>query len=292
MIFLYMLLFVLWTVFGSFGGVIIERGSDGFSRDGWKEVFWGRSYCPWCDGKTLVWWQLIPLVGRLMQKGKCFRCKQPIPGWYCLIELVMGLVFVVTWRWVVWSVGELTQVYLIRQLILWCLINRALVLILIADLRYYELNVYVWVILLGLWLLNLVLGVIYNEVVWQPVLIGTVILTLLFLGIYLSARRYATKKAWQPTEGFGFGDVMMAGALGLLLHPVLESMASVDWIIAIQWLLTYLVLSSILGIGYWAVRNVIVPKASQVLPFLPAMIVSYWLMIAASGMLHRLFLWI
>ena len=43
---------------------------------------------------TLKWWQLIPLVGWLIQGGKCYRCKSSIPVWYMFYEIVMGLAFV------------------------------------------------------------------------------------------------------------------------------------------------------------------------------------------------------
>lgn len=290
MILFFILLFILWTVFGSFGGVIIERWREGFARDGWKEVFGGRSYCPWCNGKTLIWWQLVPLVGWLMQKGKCFRCKQPIPGRYCRLEVVMGIVFVLTWWWIVESIAALSDMYTVYQLMLWCLINWALVLIIIADLRYYELNVYVWFIVLGLWLITIAVWVIFEQIAWQPVLIGTLILTVVFAIIYVTAKRYATKKAWKPAEWFGFGDVMMAFALWLLLPPVLTVMPSMHRIVVTQWLLFYLVLSSVIGIGYWAVSAILNQSDGEFLPFLPAMIVAYWLIIAGSWLLQSWFM--
>jgi len=290
MIALCIVLFILGAVFGSFWWVIVERGREWFSWQSRGEVFGGRSYCPWCDGKLLVRWQLIPLLWRLIQKGKCFRCKSSIPWWYCWIELFMWAVFVATWVRILGDVSLfLVEPLLWVQLWLRCLINRALVLIILADLQYYELNVYLWIILLVLSLINL--GVTYGWVFdnYVPMIYGTALLTGLFVLIYKGAKRYATKKLWTEAEWFGEGDVMMAFSIGLLLPPVFAVMNSVDWIVGIQWLFMYLVLSSVIGILYWAGRRVITGNDDWFLPFLPAMIVAYWVMIAGSGLLNMMF---
>lgn len=89
-------LFLLGMVFGSFGGVILERGqAEGFGRHLRPNILGGRSTCPGCK-KTLQPRQLVPLLGRLLQRGKCVHCKQPIPERYCRFELVMGIAFVGT----------------------------------------------------------------------------------------------------------------------------------------------------------------------------------------------------
>lgn len=59
----------------------------------WSPTF---SYCDYCRHR-LTWWQLIPIVGYLIQFGNCHFCRQrinPINTWYELVVtlLIMPLV--------------------------------------------------------------------------------------------------------------------------------------------------------------------------------------------------------
>ena len=49
-----------------------------------------RSFCENCR-HALCFWQLIPVVGYLLQGGRCAFCKHKIPGHETLIEIVFGL---------------------------------------------------------------------------------------------------------------------------------------------------------------------------------------------------------
>lgn len=49
-----------------------------------------RSYCPLCK-HYLSWWQLLPILGWLIQKGKCHYCHQHISFWPSLAELYCGI---------------------------------------------------------------------------------------------------------------------------------------------------------------------------------------------------------
>ncbi|MGN1279308.1 MAG: prepilin peptidase [Limosilactobacillus sp.] len=49
-----------------------------------------RSYCPHCH-HPLCWWQLIPVLGFVIQGGRCHFCRQPIPGYDTICELTCGL---------------------------------------------------------------------------------------------------------------------------------------------------------------------------------------------------------
>lgn len=48
-----------------------------------------RSSCPHCRQK-LSWWQLIPVIGWLLQAGKCRFCQQPIGLFSTLCEILCG----------------------------------------------------------------------------------------------------------------------------------------------------------------------------------------------------------
>lgn len=52
----------------------------------------GRSICMTCN-RNLRWYELIPVLSFLIQKGKCRRCASRISHQYPLVELLTGLIF-------------------------------------------------------------------------------------------------------------------------------------------------------------------------------------------------------
>ena len=54
------------------------------------------SHCPQC-GYIIPWYQNIPLVTRLWQRGRCAGCDVSIPVRYVLVELLTGLAFLGAW---------------------------------------------------------------------------------------------------------------------------------------------------------------------------------------------------
>ena len=77
--------FVLGTVVGSFLNVVVLRYNTGFS-------FRGRSGCLSC-GKSLSWFELIPLLSFFLQAGRCRACGSSISAQYPLVEALTGVLF-------------------------------------------------------------------------------------------------------------------------------------------------------------------------------------------------------
>ena len=86
---IYILLFILGVLLGSFLSVLIHR-----LHTGEKGIILGSSFCPKCN-KKLSPLELIPLISYLLQKGKCKKCKKHIAWHYPVLELSTGLLFVV-----------------------------------------------------------------------------------------------------------------------------------------------------------------------------------------------------
>ena len=79
------LVFILGTIIGSFLNVLILRYG--------KKDITGRSACPFC-GKTLQWYELIPILSFIIQRGKCRLCESKISWQYPLVEFATGSIFV------------------------------------------------------------------------------------------------------------------------------------------------------------------------------------------------------
>ncbi len=78
--------FVFGLIFGSFFNVCIYR----LPRD--ESIIKPRSFCPGC-GKTIPWYENIPLISYLYLRGKCSSCGMRISFRYFFVELITGLAF-------------------------------------------------------------------------------------------------------------------------------------------------------------------------------------------------------
>jgi leader peptidase (prepilin peptidase)/N-methyltransferase len=80
------ILFVLGLIFGSFLNVVAMRWDTGRGVG-------GRSTCPQC-GRTLKWWELVPVLSYFLLRARCSECKSRISLQYPLVELWTALIFV------------------------------------------------------------------------------------------------------------------------------------------------------------------------------------------------------
>lgn len=83
--------FVLGAILGSFYHVIATRLTEE------KSIIYPPSHCPKCKHR-LKWYELIPIVSYVLQKGKCKECKANIPISYLLMEIVTGVLFSVCYN--------------------------------------------------------------------------------------------------------------------------------------------------------------------------------------------------
>ena len=80
---LYILIFIMGTVFGSFFTLATYR----IPRK--QDITHTRSYCPNCEHK-LGFLDMIPVLSYIFLRGKCRYCKQKISPRYLILEILSG----------------------------------------------------------------------------------------------------------------------------------------------------------------------------------------------------------
>lgn len=88
-IYYYFIFFIFGTCLGSFYNVLGMRIPEG------KSIIKPKSHCPKC-GHELKWYELIPIISFLIQKGKCNCCKTKLSLFYPFVEFSTGILFLVS----------------------------------------------------------------------------------------------------------------------------------------------------------------------------------------------------
>lgn len=85
-IFIYLIVFIIGALFGSFFSLAIYRLPIK------QSIMRGRSYCPKCNHK-LGFFDLIPILSYICLGAKCRYCKEKIRGRYIYLEAFSGIAF-------------------------------------------------------------------------------------------------------------------------------------------------------------------------------------------------------
>ena len=275
-----LMLFVFGTVIGSFLNVVASRyREDKFLFN--SKILGGRSRCPQCR-RQLRWYELIPLFSFLLQIGRCRGCGKNISWQYPIVEFLSVLIFLIPIYF--YSYFQISQHILADHLLVW----------------YYWLSA-VWV-LAGLLMLLLSVIDYYHYLIPDETVIGIAVLGILgaFLKFYYQdlisweasfVGHYAALIAWPVNifwshiiagltgllffglifvatkgRGMGFGDVKLAGAIGLLM----------GWPDSILAFALAFIIGSIGGLILMALNR---KKFRQPIPFGPYLVVGVFVTI-------------
>jgi prepilin signal peptidase PulO-like enzyme (type II secretory pathway) len=119
-------IFAFGAVIGSFVNAVLWRLRTG------ESFVTGRSYCPHCR-HALSALDLIPALSYLLLKGKCRYCRKGIHPQYLIVELVMGVLFLLAARGQGFGFGG--PLPFMRVLFAWAVIA-VMVIVFVYDLRY------------------------------------------------------------------------------------------------------------------------------------------------------------
>lgn len=214
------ILFVLGLCVGSFINSFLWRYQE-------KKTFKGRSMCPFCSHK-ISWYDNIPLLSWFMLSGRCRNCKKAISVQYPIVELLTGIVFMITGLFslqgkliIDWT-RDITKnnfdfLSLITLLII-LIISTIMVMISVYDYKTKEIpngfNL-TFIILSAIYLVVSSIGNQYNihNTIYN-------ILAGLLAFVLFWSLAYFSKETWM-----GGGDGKFALGMGLLLGPMATFLA-------------------------------------------------------------------
>jgi leader peptidase (prepilin peptidase)/N-methyltransferase len=89
--------FVLGALFGSLANVCIYRWPPTDTHPEGRSIVRPGSSCPAC-GHAIRWHDNVPMLGWVLLRGRCRDCKTGIAPRYPLVELLMGVLFLVAYH--------------------------------------------------------------------------------------------------------------------------------------------------------------------------------------------------
>ena len=288
---------ILGMIFGSLWSVLLERLQNKYNRTIIKSILIGRSQCPKCK-HTLGASELIPLVSYLIQRGKCKHCKAPISSRYPILEITSAVLFIATFLIVhIWNNYNIS--YLIFRLIT----NWLLMLLIIHDIKVYELHMPIRALLMTRirwWQLSSWWGYIQWALLWS------IVTTLFFLVIYLFGKRYVKQRFNSQEEGFGQWDIFIWASLGSLFAYIWQNNNIPTTLVgASQIALIMIILASIIWLLYFVIELAVHTgkthrqskdiftewrNTNKIIPFIPALILAFWILLyKANIILHFVF---
>lgn len=118
-VYIYTMIFIFGAVMGSFLDVLAVRLSNN------ESILWPSSHCHNCQHK-LRWYELIPVISYIIQKGKTRCCKTKLPISYLIIEVVTGVLYMVAYHSFGFS----------YELIISLIFISSLIVIIVSDIEY------------------------------------------------------------------------------------------------------------------------------------------------------------
>ena len=186
------LFFVVGTIMGSFYHVVATR----LSND--ESIISPGSHCPRCN-HYLKWYENIPIISYLLQKGKCRKCNSKIPISYFIVEIITGLLFSVCYNSFGFTLDLLIAIIFISSLII----------VIISDIEYMIILDEVLIVSSLITIIVYIFGIGIEQTAYH-----------IYAGIGAFLAMYIIKilgdKAFKK-ESLGGGDIKLMFLFGLVL---------------------------------------------------------------------------
>ncbi len=282
---MYLIIFILGTIFGSLWSVLLTRLEDKVDRPTIKGILFGFSKCPHCH-QRLKAKNLIPLISFFLQSGKCEYCKKPISRQYPILEIACGVVFLFSY-YLVFDMGS----FLIPQglhrisFVFRGITNRGLLLLIVQDIKKQELHMPIRTI------------TTIRILIWQFLGLGgkyqaAVIASLLFAGIcaiiYFWAKIYVKKRYKSNEEWFWQGDIYLWFTLWALI-PFVEQFNALNpsWQNHLKIIGSTIFIAAILGLIYAGIVALVQKQTAIIIanhkkitiPFFPTLIIAFGILL-------------
>ncbi len=218
---LLIIIFILGLTIGSFLNTVIYRLHSEESvvakktkKKNKTKIILARSSCPLCKHQ-LKWYDLIPVISFILLKTKCRYCHKKISIQYPLVEVGTGLLFVLTFYYLInFNLLNNYPLFALMLLLLYFIIIACLIIITVYDIKHLLIAPKpLLVAILSALLINIMLDIkLFNAITfnWQSVLVTGFVSALLLSGLFCFFF-IVSKGKW-----IGFGDVKLAILLGLL----------------------------------------------------------------------------
>jgi len=189
---IYIFLIVLGLIFGSFYLVVATR----LPKE--ESIIKPGSHCDNCKHE-LKWYELIPVVSYIIQKGKCRKCGSKIPFITVLIEIITGACFALSY----YLYGLDYKFYALIVLL------SISIIIFISDFKYYIISDEP--LFTSIFLIVLLKFVFFGTKAFVFSILSGIVLFMVFLFVKFFGDR-AFKK-----ESLGGGDIKLAILIGVTL---------------------------------------------------------------------------
>ncbi|MCA1933219.1 MAG: prepilin peptidase [Calditerrivibrio sp.] len=196
---MFLIAFILGAIFGSFMNVLIYRLPRSIS------ILFPGSNCPSC-GKTIKFYENIPILSYLFLKGRCSSCNTKISITYPVVELFTAIFF--TLIYLKFGVSLLTLSML--TFVFFILTAGFTDLFTAFDKDRFECGVIPSVILYG----GIILGLLFSFFNGLGFLNSLAGAFLGYISLFLPSFIY---KLWRKVEGMGDGDMYLMGMVGAFL---------------------------------------------------------------------------
>ena len=224
-------MFIIGAVLGSFYMVVGDRLSNN------ESIVVPRSHCSKCN-YILSWYELIPIVSYIIQRGKCKNCHTKLSISYMLIEILSGTLFALSYYLYDFNYEFFMSI----------IISSLLIIIYVSDFKYLIINDEPLIIAITL------------SIITNFIFLGTIKgLYLIISGLVMFIFMYLVKlfgdKAFKR-ESLGGGDIKLSFFIGCTLGLRLAFVS--------------LIIASFLALPY--ASYYVVKKQEREIPFGPFLI--------------------